>query len=260
MLTGIDHTVIVVRDLAQAMEDYGRAGFTVTPGGEHTDRDTRNALIGLADGSYIELIAFRDPDRPHDDAWWRRLALGEGLLGYALASDDLEADTKPLRERGLEVDGPRDGGRARPDGQRLAWRTVQLREGLAFPFLIEDVTPRELRVPGGPAAQHALGVTRTVGLRVVVRDLASAVSVMQRLLGTDAEVTGGGGTRRFAVRQQWIELAGPSGDLMRARHLEAYGPGPYELVLGTDGESGTEGQLLGGSAGELHGARIRIVG
>jgi hypothetical protein len=64
MANAIDHVVIVVRDLAQASADFAAAGFTVTPGGEHADGATHNALIPFADGAYIELIAFKEPDRP----------------------------------------------------------------------------------------------------------------------------------------------------------------------------------------------------
>ncbi len=64
MIIGIDHIVILVPDLEQAERDYTARGFTVTPGGEHAGGLTHNALIALADGSYLELIAFRDTDPP----------------------------------------------------------------------------------------------------------------------------------------------------------------------------------------------------
>ena len=63
MLQNIDHIVIVVRDLARASADYARAGFTVTPGGEHTGGATHNALITFADGAYLELLAFKVPGK-----------------------------------------------------------------------------------------------------------------------------------------------------------------------------------------------------
>ena len=57
MLQGIDHIVIVVNDLEQAAKDYEQLGFTVVAGGKHPV-GSHNALISLADGSYIEIIAF----------------------------------------------------------------------------------------------------------------------------------------------------------------------------------------------------------
>jgi len=56
ILTGIDH-IIVVAELEAAVASYRGLGFAVVPGGRHPI-GTHNALIGLADGSYIELIAF----------------------------------------------------------------------------------------------------------------------------------------------------------------------------------------------------------
>jgi hypothetical protein len=262
MLLSIDHVVIVVRDLARAVADYARAGFAVTPGGEHTGRATYNALIPFADGTYIELIAFKDPARPHDDPWWRRLQRGEGLVDYALLSNALAADAGELRRRGLGVEGPEDGGRERPDGQRLAWRTLRPAQSPVLPFVIEDVTPRELRVPSGEATRHPLGATRVAGLRVVVADLRASGAAMQALLGgptdggpDDADDTGGA-TRRFAIGQQWIELLRPGDNTEAAAYLRTQGEGPYELALGSGAETaGGGGEPLGG---DLHGARIRV--
>src|SRR5439155_20766639 len=54
----LDHLVIRVHDLDQAVKDFTALGFTVTLGGEHPGWGSRNALIPFADGSYLELIAF----------------------------------------------------------------------------------------------------------------------------------------------------------------------------------------------------------
>ena len=47
MLRGIDHIVILVDDLDQAIQSYTEAGFTVIPGGEHTGGATHNALVAF---------------------------------------------------------------------------------------------------------------------------------------------------------------------------------------------------------------------
>ena len=153
MLRKLDHVVLVARDLNTAMADHRRRGFTVTPGGEHADGATHNALISFADGSYLELVAFRDIDRALTHRWWKVAADGGGLADFALLSDDLAADSAALAE--LVKTPPKDGGRIRPDGVELKWRTAVLKAPL--PFVIEDITSRDLRVPGGAAAQHANG-------------------------------------------------------------------------------------------------------
>ena len=74
MLSGIDHVVVLVRDLSEAIAGYEALGFNVTPGGEHGGGATHNALIGFEDGCYFELIAFKDPSLKQDHRWWPRLA------------------------------------------------------------------------------------------------------------------------------------------------------------------------------------------
>ena len=155
MLRQLDHVVLVSRDLNSAIADHRRRGFTVTPGGEHADGATHNALIPFADGSYLELVAFHDLSRSLTHRWWRVAADGGGLADFALLSDDLAADSAALVE--LVKIPPKEGGRIRPDGVEIKWRTAVLKAPL--PFVIEDLTARELRVPGGAAAEHANGAT-----------------------------------------------------------------------------------------------------
>jgi hypothetical protein len=149
VLTRLDHLVILVRDLELASADYGRIGFAVTPGGEHADGLTRNALVPFRDGTYLELVSFLDPEDPTDNVWgWRRFYPLEGPIDYCAASDDLDADAERLASLGFGVDGPDDGGRRLPDGTNIRWRSARIRqEGRILPFLIEDLTPREQRVP-----------------------------------------------------------------------------------------------------------------
>ena len=170
MLRQLDHVVLVARDLASAMADHRRRGFTVTPGGEHADGVTHNALIAFADGSYLELVAFRDLGRALTHRWWKIAAEGGGLADFALLSDDLAADSAALAD--LVKTPPKDGGRIRPDGVELRWRTVVLKPPL--PFVIEDLTARELRVPGGAAAEHANGATGIASVAIGAVDIGDA--------------------------------------------------------------------------------------
>ena len=174
MIRLLDHVVYVARDLAAAVEDYTREGFTVTPGGEHAGGVTHNALVCFADGAYLELVAFRKPDPTH--RWWRHAASG-GFADFAVLSDDLAHDLSALKD--LVVRDAAEGGRTRPDGVSLRWRAAFLRAPL--PFIIEDLTARELRVPGGDAAPHANGVTGVASIVVAARDERSVEESYQRL-------------------------------------------------------------------------------
>ena len=62
MITGIDHIVIAALSLERAIETWRALGFTVVEGGRHP-YGSYNALIGFADGSYIELLGFYEESR-----------------------------------------------------------------------------------------------------------------------------------------------------------------------------------------------------
>jgi len=178
--------VILVGDLDVAAADYERLGFMVTPGGEHADGLTRNALIPFDDGSYFELVSFLDPEDPTDNVWgWRAFLPREGLVDYCAASDDLGADVRRLRSLGLGVDGPDDGGRRLPDGEEIRWRSARMRQkGRLLPFLIKDLTPREWRVPGGTATEHPNGATDLTRLEISVPDVQEATASLVTLVET----------------------------------------------------------------------------
>lgn len=162
MIRGFDHVVLVVLDLDAAVAEHRKRGFTVTPGGEHAGGLTHNALVGFEDGSYLELIAFHDLAAAHGKHSWAPVAeRGGGWADFALLSNDLRQDVTALGD--LVARPPEEGGRTRPDGLGIAWSVARLHKPL--PFLIEDLTARELRVPGGDAAKHA---NRTVGLAGIV--------------------------------------------------------------------------------------------
>jgi hypothetical protein len=258
VVQSIDHVVIAVRDLATASADYAQSGFTVTPGGEHTGGATHNALISFADGAYFELIAFKNPDQPQDHRWWSLLAQGEGLVDFALLSTDLVQEATRLNAAGLDAD-PRDGGRQRPDGRRIAWRsfTLQTTPATRLPFVIEDVTPRNLRVPDGDATIHPNGITGVAGVVVLVADLPASAPAFAALLAdggqdSSSSVEGAAASRRFPLGAQWIELVQPEPGTELAHHLAARGEGPYDVRLRGTGAASTF------PISATHGARIRV--
>jgi Glyoxalase-like domain len=289
MPTMIDHVVVVVRDLEVASADAEHAGFTVTPGGEHAGGATHNALIPFVDGSYIEVIAFREPDERQPHKWWPRLSKGEGLVDFALLSSDLAAEATEISARGLAIPPPADNGRLRPDGERLKWRAVQTQETVGesgLPFIIEDITPRSLRVSNdAKATTHRNGTTGIAGVTVVVGDIDEAARRFRAVLGVDGhpsgddaeEIQSGQSGVRFAVGPQWIELIQPpapapgdqSGDVIAgdtaasdlSRYHARYGNGPFEVVLRTGDPRAPAPAPRSGDPIDthlLHGARFRL--
>ena len=192
MATGIDHVVIAVNDLDQAIADFGAAGFTVVPGGTHASGETHNALIAFADGSYFELIAWLDPASASRTTWLDHLEQGEGLVDFALRSADLQAEVDRLRAEGLDTPDPAPGGRTRPDGQRVEWLNLRFDEGNHpwLPFYCDSTNDRGLRVPSGTDAIHANGATGISSITVGVSDLAAAARDYAIVSGIEYGSTG----------------------------------------------------------------------
>jgi len=59
-ITGIDHTLVGVRDLEAARAAWDKIGFRLTPRGRHIGWGTGNYCIMLEQG-YIELLGILDP-------------------------------------------------------------------------------------------------------------------------------------------------------------------------------------------------------
>ena len=264
MIRQIDHIVILVKELEQAIADYTALGFTVVRGGDHPGGATHNALVIFEDGAYFELIAFKQPAEEHH--WWRKGArVGEGLLDYALLPGAIAEDIAAARARGLALEGPNPGGRWRPDGVQVAWQIG--RGGTPdLPFLCCDVTPRALRVPEGAVRRHANGAAGVAAITVAVANLEQSIERYHALLGAAAqeeraEDPAGDGLRkaRFRLGTAVITLAQPvstgngqAGALRR--YLEAGGEGPFVVALRAAHETAT-GPL---DARLTHGAQLEF--
>lgn len=266
MILGIDHLVIISNDLDSAIANATTAGFTVVAGGTHKDGHTHNALIAFKDGSYIELIAPTHGIEGKDHRWFPRLSKGGGLVDLCLASDDLEADTARIREHGRAYTGPIENGRARLDGVELRWKGSMPPGAVGetgWPFLIEDVTPREYRVSNDPAqtthANGAIGITGvtvlTYNLQRMVNDFNAITNIEARTLNSPVDESPLAAFINF--EHSWIMLTHPTAG-EAAQHLEHFGKGPFAVSLRThDGPitpgSGTkiDPALLSGASFEL---------
>lgn len=246
MATGIDHIVIAVRDLDQAAADYTAAGFTVTPGGEHTNGDTHNALIAFADGTYFEIIAWQDPVQTSDNVWLRRLQAGEGFVDYALRTADLDVEITRLRDEGLDVPDSTPGGRMRPDGQAVEWQTVRLDPARhpSLPFYCHSTNDITLRVPTGEATVHANGASGIHKIFIGVADLEQAAADYRIVAGIAFNPTHAqpeaNTWQQFRVGTYNIILIEPDEpESELARSIAARGEVPIEVALKSTNEQGS---------------------
>lgn len=233
MLTGIDHIVIVVRDLEAAIKDYKHLGFTVVPGGRHPI-GTYNGLISLSDGAYIELIAFYEANPNH--RWWAPLQKGEGLVDFCMQTNDLIKDTAAFRSAGVDIDDPQPLTRVRPDGHPLRWLLSIPRGGDrgVAPFLIQDETPRDERVPREKG--HKNGAAGIGTVTVAVEDLAAVRRWYKSALGHDGNQTERADIQakgvRFKVGAHCFDFLAPAtGKSPLADWLRLHGASPYSATL-----------------------------
>jgi hypothetical protein len=123
MVPRIDHLMWGVPDLDAGVRAAERLfGVTAVPGGAHTGLGTRNALLGLGDGVYLEILG-PDPAQPLETNMGAALQRqpGPALVTFAVASDDLPGLAEHLRRRGLRPRGPVATERVTPEGLRLEW-------------------------------------------------------------------------------------------------------------------------------------------
>jgi Glyoxalase-like domain len=96
----VDHVIYATRDLDAAAARVERElGLVTRAGGRHEGLGTHNRIVPLGD-SYLELLAIADPDEAASSEFGRavvaRLAHGDGLLGWAVAVDDVGAVARRL--------------------------------------------------------------------------------------------------------------------------------------------------------------------
>ena len=122
-----DHLADVVQRLGS------RLGGAFSDGGLHPRFGTRNFVLPLAGGAYVEVVAALDHPAaeraPFGQAVQERAARGGGWLGWVVAVDDIT----PLEDR---LGRPAvDGHRVRPDGHDLRWKQIGVNDLRADPYL-----------------------------------------------------------------------------------------------------------------------------
>lgn len=187
-IIGLDHVVVLTRDLAAAAEGWRRLGFTVSPRGLHSAvNGTANHTMMFGE-DYIELIgvlAETERNAPSRDFLARR---GEGLERAAFTARDAAAGVAELNGRGIAATGPLAFGRpvAMPGGSETEARfrtflwPLDERPGDLRIFACEHLTREAVWLP--ELMRHANTARRIVRVEILAADPAGAARQMARLI------------------------------------------------------------------------------
>ena len=190
MQTGLDHLLLGIDDLDRGVDWVEqKTGVRAAFGGVHPGRGTRNALLALGPDCYLEIIA-PDPQQ-NSPTWFSEILTFKQprLLTWATHTADLEGLATRAVAAGIQIDGPHDGARSRPDGRTLSWKLFHLRDhhGGLLPFLIEwghgsihpaTDAPRGCRLidfrAESPDAENLTSTCSVLGIDIAIRPAAQS--------------------------------------------------------------------------------------
>jgi hypothetical protein len=189
-IQGVDHVVLVVRDLDGARGTFERMGFTLTPRGHHTIGSQNHCVMFGQD--YIELLT-SPAENPHPSRqYYTEFArAGDGLAGIALKSANAKGAYTELLWAGFQPHDVLEFSRPveLPGGAREArFRVVQPRPG-STPggrvFVCEHLTPDV--VWQAKYQRHANGATGLAAVAIVCDDPARTAQPYERLFDSKAK-------------------------------------------------------------------------
>ena len=202
-ISGVDHGMIVVRDLDAAAAAYARLGFTVTGPGRHTGLGTGNRLVMLGD-DYIELLGVLEPNE-YNRQFQACLDRQEGLWMVALSSPDAAAASGRLRAAGIPADEAFRFTRPveTPDAEGEASFCITRLDPAATPhahmFLVQHFTPELVWHPAWQGHENgALGIR---DITITVSDPAAPAAAYDKLFGAGSYTVAGDGATLATGRQ-----------------------------------------------------------
>jgi hypothetical protein len=157
-------------EIADTVQRIGSdLGGAFVDGGRHPSFGTRNFILPLADGCYVEVVSALDhpaaQKAPFGRAVAKAAADGGGWFSWVFAVDDISPIEQRLGRSAAK------GHRVRPDGYDLCWRQIGVLDVMddpSLPFFIEW---------SSPAADHPSTGGSAVGIdRIEVSGDSAAIA------------------------------------------------------------------------------------
>ncbi len=115
-----------------------RTGVVAKFGGSHPVGGTRNALLSLGTGHYLEIIAPDPAQANASDVRQLRELSSPRIIQWAIHTEDIAAAKSMVEACGIKTVGPKPGSRQRPDGKLLHWQTLGMEQTTPLvPFFIQ---------------------------------------------------------------------------------------------------------------------------
>jgi hypothetical protein len=133
-------------------------------GGIHPRFGTRNMVLPLSAGTYLEVVGVLDhpasDKAPFGQAVRARSELGGGWLGWVVSCNDLSKVEARLGREAVQ------GNRHRPDGVELRWRQIGvkgLQSDPQLPFFVQWESPADLHPSTGATGRTHLDAIEIAG-------------------------------------------------------------------------------------------------
>ena len=165
-VVGIDHAVVMVKQLDKAAENWKRLGFTISPRGTHSAHMGTGNYTIMFDPDYMELLGVLTETEHNAPARAFLAKHGDGIERIALTAIDSAAGAEEIRTRGFAPIGPTDFERpvTMPDGSLSAakfrtfqWPTAEAPGGVRI-FACQHKSRETVWIP--ELMKHANGARR----------------------------------------------------------------------------------------------------
>ncbi|WP_291845793.1 VOC family protein [Bradyrhizobium sp.] len=185
---GIDHAVVMVKDLDKAADNYRRLGFTVSPRGTHSAHMGSGNYTIMFDPDYMELLGVLAPTEHNAPARAFLATNGEGIERIAFTAVDSADGAEEIRARGFPPIGPTDFERPvnMPDGtvsaakfRTFQWPVAEAPSGVRI-FACQHKTRETVWIP--ELMKHANGARRLKQVLMVAPDPAKEAAHLSRLI------------------------------------------------------------------------------
>jgi hypothetical protein len=194
---GIDHAVVMVRDLDHAAKTWKQLGFTISPRGTHSAHMGTGNYTMMLDPDYIELLGVLAATE-HNAPARAFIEKREGIERVAFTAVDSAQGAEEIRARGFAAIGPTDFERpvTMPNGTLSAakfrtfqWPVAEAPGGMRI-FACQHKTRETVWIP--ELMTHKNGAKRLRKLLLVAPEPAKEAAHLARMIDREAKAEADG--------------------------------------------------------------------